>query len=122
MGDFNAAPEDLPPLLAAIGGGILHDIAAMEPLTEQSEPLRTCLAHGSKSRTRRDFVFTNSLGLQIVGAVKVFWEGAFDVHKPIVVGMRHQQMVSATILPMAEKCAKPPHVSEQEWRSTLADI
>eukprot|EP00969_Alexandrium_andersonii_P087374 3854666-Alexandrium_andersonii.AAC.1 len=56
VGDFNCDVTAKTGLADIIRNGGLHDACALQHLTREVLPLATCLAHGSKAPTRRDFL------------------------------------------------------------------
>eukprot|EP00969_Alexandrium_andersonii_P026663 1163261-Alexandrium_andersonii.AAC.1 len=58
-GDFNAELSDLPSFQLQIAEGTLVDVAAERHLNGGLPPLRTCMAHGAKGLTRRDYVLAS---------------------------------------------------------------
>eukprot|EP00969_Alexandrium_andersonii_P221061 9763198-Alexandrium_andersonii.AAC.1 len=82
---MNASLDMVGPVQARLAAGTLCDIAGDPALTGQAEPIKTCLAHGSKAWTRRDYIFVpRMLRREILQVIPLHAYG-LDVHTPLLV-------------------------------------
>ena len=77
------------------------DVARIQALTGQEQPITTCLAHGAHRETRRDYALISK---HIIGWVKrvARIEGAgFDVHWPLEIELTppKQDMFRSLVMP-----------------------
>eukprot|EP00969_Alexandrium_andersonii_P072071 3180485-Alexandrium_andersonii.AAC.1 len=90
-GDFNTDINAVPALREAVLEGSLMDTGAQEHLTSSSAPLSTCLAHGAKSMSRRDYILISRSLIQFAARASVGESGGFDVHHPVHLVLRFPQ-------------------------------
>eukprot|EP00969_Alexandrium_andersonii_P233161 10294390-Alexandrium_andersonii.AAC.1 len=118
-GDMNCLPSSVQCISEQLQQGTLHDIAAMQCCTGQSQPLRTCTAHNARESTRRDFVLVPSSLLAAVKSVRLRPEAGYDVHTPIVVELHAQASVPFRALAQPQEFVCPDGITKKQWREKL---
>eukprot|EP00969_Alexandrium_andersonii_P069125 3049683-Alexandrium_andersonii.AAC.1 len=118
-GDFNCHVQTIDVLSERLQDGRVHDIAACPHLTGQEEGLRTCLGHGSKEHTRRDFVLLSGNLMSCVRRVSVDGAGGFDVHLPLVVDLAFPNQLAYSVLRVPQPFTLPTGRKASEWRDLL---
>ena len=120
VGDFNADLEDLDPLQSRIDSNQLFDLGALQHLGDQAGQT-TCLAHGARGATRRDFFLANTLLLPWATGFRVIEGEGFDVHSPVMASFTPPKASLACSLSRPAPFECPPTISKVEWRKELEE-
>ena len=69
-----------------------HDLGALAELWGQTPCEPTCKAYNAEQPTRRDYVFANTEGLEIVEHFEVSWKDLYAVHATISFTLNLEQL------------------------------
>ena len=88
VGDGNAATADITSLNLALPTPeeethAWHDLGALAELWGQTPCEPTCKAYNANQPTRRDYVFANTFGFELVENFEGSWKDLYAVHATI---------------------------------------
>ena len=82
-GDINGDPNCFPVLQRKLEAGTWHDVGALQQFTGLQKPRATCRAKVGGRETRRDYIFVNSVCLDIVQSVDTVNVAGIPTHRPV---------------------------------------
>ena len=109
-------------LATQIQKGVIQDIAGLGHLNGGVGPLATCLAHGSKERTRRDYVLASAELMPFIQGIERLEGAGYDVHAPLILTIQQcQQNMRVQSLVKLAPYAPPPNTVRAKWRDAVSE-